>query len=151
MSTRYAEPRDVYDVDELALHEAITGAGASGRDNAHGVASFRLSGLLDQSRQLVKAYITNKRKISDTMSALGKPVEDEAPKLKLRSEICQRKRREIPKGGVEDWHLCDGERFVRWPGAYLDAGSSLGIRRGDCLTMSGVSQKRCFASHTLQQ
>ncbi|CAM9857076.1 unnamed protein product, partial [Discosporangium mesarthrocarpum] len=51
-----------------------------------------------------------------------------APWLKLRSEICQAKRREIPKGGVEDWHLSEGERLVRQPGAYLDSGATLGIR-----------------------
>ncbi len=130
----YAAPRDIYEVDELALHETLAEAESAGKHNTHGVASFRLSGLLDQSRQLVKAYGDSRRKLagggsgSTSSPALPVAIADVAPRLKMRSDICQRKRREIPKGGVEDWHLSDEERFVRWPGAYLDAGSSLGLR-----------------------
>lgn len=125
-------------MDALALRDAIDTAASAGRDCAHGVASFRLSGLLDQSRQLVAAYnkANNGRptsgerqlnSVSPTTEVTGAAI-DVAPTIKMRAEICQRKRREIPKGGVEDWHLSEPERFVRWPGAYLDAGSSLGIR-----------------------
>ncbi|CAM9197164.1 unnamed protein product, partial [Hapterophycus canaliculatus] len=131
-TSRYMEPRDVHDVDELVLAEAIARAESAGKHNAHGVASFRLSGLLDQSRQLVMAYKNSKRKLEggSTSSVIAPAtITDVAPRVKMRSEICQRKRREIPKGGVEDWHLSDEERFVRWPGAYLDAGSSLGVRQ----------------------
>ncbi|CAB1098443.1 unnamed protein product [Ectocarpus sp. CCAP 1310/34] len=96
-------------------------AGSAGKHNAHGVASFHLSGLLDQSRQLVMAYSNSKRRLEDdastATSALPSAITDVAPRLKMRAEICQRKRREIPRGGVEDWHLTDEERFVRWPGA----------------------------------
>lgn len=119
-------------MDELALQEALAEAESAGKHNAHGVASFRLSGLLDQSRQLVMAYSNSRRELkgkSDSSPATPAAIADVAPRMKMRSEICQRKRREIPKGGVEDWHLSDEERFVRWPGAYLDAGSSLGLRR----------------------
>ncbi|CAN0241752.1 unnamed protein product, partial [Ectocarpus sp. 12 AP-2014] len=130
-----AGPRDIYEVDELVLREAIAEAGSAGKHNAHGVASFRLSGLLDQSRQLVMAYSKSKRKLADdtsiATSAIPSAITDVAPRLKMRTEICQRKRREIPKGGVEDWHLSDEERFVRWPGAYLDAGSSVGVRQAN--------------------
>lgn len=118
-------------MDELELREAIATAELAGKHNAHGVASFKLSGLLDQSRQLVTAYKTSKRKLEGggaSSEDIPAATTDVAPRLKMRSEICQRKRREIPKGGVEDWHLSDEERFVRWPGAYLDAGSSLGVR-----------------------
>lgn len=114
-------------MDGRHLNEVIARAESAGKDNAHGVATFRISGLLDQSRQLALAYSNRKSKDMDSKSAAH--VSDEAPRLRIRSEICQRKRKEIPKGGVEDWHLSDGERFVRWPGAYLDAGSSLGIRQ----------------------
>lgn len=112
-------------MDEQVLREAIACAESAGKHNAHGVASFRLSGLLNQSRQLVRAYSNTKR---PSAAAAPLAVGDVAPVVKTRSEICQRKRREIPKGGIEDWHLSDEERFVRWPGAYLDAGSSLGLR-----------------------
>lgn len=119
-------------MDELVLREALAEAESAGKHNAHGVASFRLSGLLDQSRQLVMAYSNSRRKLggkSESSPATRALIADVAPRVKMRSDICQRKRREIPKGGVEDWHLSDEERFVRWPGAYLDAGSSLGLRR----------------------
>lgn len=129
---RYAAPRDIYEVDELALQEAVADAESAGKHNAHGVASFRLSGLLDQSRQLVMAYSRSRRELKgrneSSPPATPAAITDVAPRMKMRSDICQRKRREIPKGGVEDWHLSDEERFVRWPGAYLDAGSSLGLR-----------------------
>lgn len=136
----HASPRDIHEVDVLALHEAISAAASAGLGCAHGVASFRLSELLDQSKQLVAAYNkasdhrsgTNARNSDNTSSITGGPGGETsvAPILKMRAEICQRKRREIPKGGVEDWHLSDEERLVRWPGAYLDAGSSLGLRYG---------------------
>lgn len=128
--SRYAGPQDIFEVDDLALREAIAEAESAGKHNAHGVAFFRLSGLLDQSRQLAMAYSNSKRQLEGDTSetAATSAVADDAPRLKMRSEICPRKRREIPKGGVEDWHLSDEERFVRWPGAYLDAGSSLGLR-----------------------
>lgn len=117
------------------MREAISGAGSAGKHNAHGVASFHLSGLLDQSRQLVMAYAKSKRKLEDdtstAKSAVPSAIADVSPRLKMRTEICQRKRREIPKGGVEDWYLSDEERFVRWPGAYLDAGSSVGVRQAN--------------------
>lgn len=135
LSTRCAGPRDIYEVDELALREALAEAESAGKHNAHGVASVRLAGLLDQSRQLVMAYRNSKREIegsrSKSPSAALVAIADVSPRLKIRSDICQRKRREIPKGGVEDWHLSDEERFVRWPGAYLDAGSSLGVRQAE--------------------
>lgn len=130
---RYGKPRDIYEVDELALREAIACAESSGKETAHGVASFQISGLLDQSRQLVSAYSNNKRKLAKDAApepvGPAEPTADVAPRLKIRSEICQRKRREIPKGGVEEWHLSDEQRLVRCPGAYLDAGSSLGLRQ----------------------
>lgn len=119
-------------MDDLALQETLAEAESAGKHNAHGVASFRPSGLLDQSRQLVMAYSNSKRELegsSEPPPATPAAITDVAPRLKIRSDICQRKRREIPKGGVEDWHLSDEERFVRWPGAYLDAGSSLGLRQ----------------------
>lgn len=125
-------------MDALALRDAMDAAASAGRECAHGVASFRLSGLLDQSRQLVAAYNkaneghpTSSGQQSNSIrptKGATRAVIDVAPTLKMRAEICQRKRREIPKGGMEDWHLSEAERFVRWPGAYLDAGSSLGIR-----------------------
>lgn len=122
-------------MDELALRDALAGAESAGNHNAHGVASVHLSGLLDQSRQLVMAYSNSKRKLEGSRSASSPAtlaaIADVAPRLKIRSDICQRKRRQIPKGGVEDWHLSDEERFVRWPGAYLDAGSSLGLRQAE--------------------
>lgn len=123
-------------MDALVLREETAAAASAGKHHAHGVASFHLSGLLDQSRQLAKAYSSSKHRSNDdgsaseVVSASSPPLlSDTAPQLKFRSEVCQRKRREIPKGGVDDWHLTDEERFVRWPGAYLDAGSTLGIRR----------------------
>lgn len=123
-------------MDALVLREATAAAASAGKHQAHGVASFHLSGLLDQSRQLVKAYSSsnhgNNGAVSVAASASASPpplLPDIAPRLKIRSEVCQRKRREIPKGGVDDWHLTDEERFVRWPGAYLEAGCTLGIRR----------------------
>lgn len=132
-ATRYAAPWDIYDVDELALKEALAEAESAGKHNAHGVASFRLSGLLDQSRQLVMAYSNSRRKLGGNSGSSPAPtpaaIVDVSPRMKMRSDICQMKRREIPKGGVEDWHLSDEERFVRWPGSYLDAGSSLGLRQ----------------------
>lgn len=133
---RFTGPRDIYDVDALVLREATTAAASAGKHHAHGVASFHLSGMLDQSRQLVEAYSSSRHgnngdeSASATVPASPPPLlSGTAPRLKIRSEVCQRKRREIPKGGVDDWHLTDEERFVRWPGAYLDAGSTLGIRR----------------------
>lgn len=136
----HTSPRDIHEVDVLALHETLNAAASAGKECAHGVASFRLSELLDQSKQLVVAYNkagnhrpkTNARNSNNTSSIMGVPGGETsvAPTFKMRAEICQRKRREIPKGGVEDWHLSDEERLVRWPGAYLDAGSSLGLRCG---------------------
>lgn len=129
---RYLGPRDIFEVDDLALRESMAQAESAGKHHAHGVATFRLSALLDQSRQLVSAFHKTRCKIPDSETPATAQQSAEttnvAPVLYSRSEICQRKRREIPKGGVEDWHLSDEERFVRWPGAYLDAGSSLGIR-----------------------
>lgn len=90
------------------------------------MASFRLNGLLDQSCQLIPAF--KKNRFSEEASSNRKDA-NVAPSLKLRSQICQRKRREIPKGGVEDWHLSEEERLVRLPGAYLDTGASLGVRQ----------------------
>lgn len=146
---RYAEPQDIFDVDELALREAIASAMSAGAECAHGVASFRLSGLLDQSKQLVNAYISatceRSRKVQPfekAPSRVAAPITEPAwvafvaPRLKMRSEICQRKRREVPKGGIENWHLSDEERLIRWPGAYLDAGSTLGIRQNYSPSMS---------------
>lgn len=121
-------------MDELALQEALVEAESAGKHNAHGVASFRLSGLLDQSHQLVMAYGSSRRELegnTEPSPATPAAIAAVAPRMKMRSDICQRKRREIPKGGVEDWHLSDEERIVRWPGAYLDAGSSLGLRQVD--------------------
>lgn len=139
-------------MDELALREAIAGAESAGKHNAHGVASFRLSGLLDQSRQLVMAYSKSKRKLEDdtstATSAVPLAIADVAPRLKMRTEICQRKRREIPKGGVEDWHLSDEERFVRWPGAYLDAGSSVGVRQANRIERQWVCARQLALVNT---
>lgn len=138
-------------MDALILREETTAAASAGKHHAHGVASFHLSGLLDQSRQLVNAYSSSKHGRNDDVSAASEAVSaspppllsDTAPRLKIRSEVCQRKRREIPKGGVDDWHLTDEERFVRWPGAYLDAGSTLGIRR--VTSLRAVYERMCAA------
>lgn len=126
---RFAEPQDIFDVDALALREAMSRAASASKDAAHGVAYFRLSGLLDQSQQIVEAFRTAPGDQRTTAQQRKRALRVVAPKLKMRSDILPRKRREIPRGGAEDWHLSDGERFVRWPGAYLDAGSTLGIRQ----------------------
>ena len=106
------QPLDIFDVDALRMIASHEGWKTAGDSCSHGIASCSMKPLLDQSTQLAAAYSKN---------YTDKPTVN-VPKIKCRLNILQEKRRTIPKGGLDEWDLTEGERLVRKTGNYLNDG-----------------------------
>ncbi|CAM9166251.1 unnamed protein product [Chrysoparadoxa australica] len=110
------EGMEAFEADKVVLEELCQSYAHAGCDCAHAVAAFRVERLLDKSKQVVNQF-----------KSLTGGSSDVQPRVKMTSEACQCKQREVPKGGVEEWHLSRGERLVRRPGSYLEAGTQVTV------------------------
>ena len=113
---------DIYDVDELRLKDLHNSWATAGDHCSHGISRCYLTSLLDQSTQLAAAYNMNNLKVEKKKSkGKGKDELHRAPPpfVKERLDVQQEKRRRIPKGGLDEWQLNEGEVLIRKTGNYL--------------------------------
>jgi hypothetical protein len=102
---------DVHDVDEIAAREMITRTSTEGDRQTHGVAKFRLTGLLDESKLLAAAYL--KRTALDAKAAADAQALDKTGKLAAsgrgnkRAEYLKRTGQVVP--GMEEGKEGDAE------------------------------------------
>jgi len=98
------------EADAMACEELTSGSATAGDGLSHGLATFRIDGLLDTASQRVSELA---KRLGNAATRADGPI-----RLKLRAEIVPAKRRVIPKGGVDDWNLTREQCAVRRPGAY---------------------------------
>ena len=111
-----SKPMDIYEIDELKLKEAHQGWVEAGDHCSHGISRCKVTHLLDQSAQLSTAYNKNNFDKKKGGEKLPPPP---SPFIKERLDIQQEKRRRIPKGGLDEWQLNEGEVLIRKTGNYL--------------------------------
>ena len=137
-------PMDVFEVDEIRLFDIHEGWKKAGEDCSHGISTCGMKALLDQSNQLSAAFKKN--------YATGIAVK--APNIKERLSVVQEKRRRIPKGGLDEWDLNEGERLVRKTGNYLADGEMdiwAGITRTRSSSTIGISCSLARPLRTLEE
>lgn len=126
------KPMEIFTVDEVARRDCRLLLTRSGEFFPHGVATFRLSELLNSAKQLVGDRAKDQQQPEEAHQA-AKPF---LSRLKLSADVVSVKRRAKPLGAAvsEDdddpfavFDLTPLEKLVREPGAYLASGTTLSV------------------------
>lgn len=124
-SSQMPKPLEIFAVDEIARRDCRLLIARAGEFFPHGLASFRLSELLNSGLSLKAQPVEAKQ-----------PAQPFLSRLKLSADVVSVKRRAKPLGaGVSEedddpfavFDLTPVEKLVREPGAYLASGTSLSI------------------------
>jgi|EP00945_MAST-04E_sp_MAST-4E-sp1_P000018 hypothetical protein len=103
---------DVYSVGCLAWNDVLKASANSGDINAHGLATFRLSGLLSEAHNVSRAFRrTSGRSAQDPLNMDFKLIEAFRPQKRGTSMS--------PDEEQASWDFSDEDRLVRYNGAYL--------------------------------
>ncbi len=115
-------PIDIFSVDEIFMEEYRGKLLAKGDFFTHGMASFRLDGLLNRANEVQQTFAQK--------SAGGKKVLiNQKNIVYLKSDIACRKRRKLPKGAqkIAEWDMSEEERLCRRPAQYSQSNCRISL------------------------
>lgn len=119
-------PPELLEVDDMYTRALVASWGRAGDDHAHGRAEMRVEGILDAAPAAAAALLRRRSDAAD--DEVEASWTTKRPSVKCKVDVTARKRRVIPKGGVDDWRLNEAQRLATWPGAYSDAGTLVAAR-----------------------